>query len=223
MAEGRRRPQPGGGRYAFPVAVAVTALLAASLIRHGAEAGGGPPQPDVTGAPAGVAGGSPFGPVELPPPPPALGRSTPTRVRVPALRVDAPVIGVGDDGHDGIAAPPPTDRDLAGWYTGAPTPGQQGTAVIDGHVDTLSGPAVFYGLGSLRKGDTVDVVRADGRTAVFTVYGVAVYAKKTFPGDEVYAGTGAPELRVITCGGGFTKKSGYDSDVVVYARLTAVR
>ena len=85
----------------------------------------------------------------------------------------------------------------------------------------MRGPAVFYGLGALHKGNTVEVARSDGSRAVFTVYGVQVFAKNAFPGDQVYGDTGAAELRVITCGGGFTKRTGYDSNVVVFARLTS--
>jgi Sortase domain len=211
--------RPAGGRYPLPVVIALTALLAASLVRQGAEAGGGPPQPKP------AAGGRTTGgaATALPPAHAPLTRATPSRVLIPALRVDAPLTGVGLAADDGLAAPPPADRNLAGWFTGGPTPGEQGTAVVDGHVDNARGPAVFYGLGALRRGNTVDVLRADHRTAVFTVYDVEVLAKRAFPADRVYDDTGLPELRVITCGGGFTKAAGYDSDVVVFARLTDVR
>lgn len=89
-------------------------------------------------------------------------------------------------------------------------------------MDTRTGPAVFFRLGALTKGRTVEVERADGRTAVFTVDAVEVYDKKPFPDAKVYGNTsGLPELRLITCGG-FTKRTGYLGNVVVYATLTAV-
>ncbi|MFD0526814.1 class F sortase [Kitasatospora arboriphila] len=124
----------------------------------------------------------------------------------------------------GALQPPPADRpDLAGWYGGGATPGSSGTAVLVGHVDTRTGPAVFFRLGALTKGRTVEVERADGRTAVFTVDAVEVYDKKSFPDAKVYGNTsGLPELRLITCGGGFTKRTGYLGNVVVYATLSAV-
>ncbi len=245
MADGQGPEHDGrstGRRYALPLVIATAALLAVSMIRHGSTESG-PPQPASGEAPTGVSetatGGGPgdvanggfangdgFGPVPSATPsgsPQALGFSAPTEVRIPALMVDAPVTTVGPDGDGGVGAPPPEFKNLAGWYTGAPSPGQQGTAVIDGHVDNMQGPAVFYGLGALHKGNEVDVVRSDGSTAVFTIYGIEVLAKNDFPGDRVYGDTGKPELRVITCGGGFTKKTGYDSDVVVFARLSAVR
>lgn len=120
-------------------------------------------------------------------------------------------------------APPPQERNLAGWYEGSPTPGSRGTAVLDGHVDNKEGPAVFYELGSLEPGRHIEVDRADGRTAVFTAYGVEVVNKDDFPAARVYGPKGEAELRVITCGGGFSKTTGYDGNVVVFARLTEVR
>ena len=84
-------------------------------------------------------------------------------------------------------------------------------------------PGVFYDLGAVTKGNTVEIDRADRRTAVFTVDAVEVYDKERFPSEKVYGGSGRAELRVITCGGGYTKRTGYQGNVVVYATLTAVR
>jgi hypothetical protein len=95
--------------------------------------------------------------------------------------------------------------------------------VIVGHVDNKQGPAVFYGLGGLKKGNRVEVRRSDGKTAVFEIYGIEVYEKTNFPGDRVYGNTGTPELRVITCGGGFSKGNGYAGNVVAFARMVEVR
>ena len=95
--------------------------------------------------------------------------------------------------------------------------------MVVGHVDNKQGPAVFYNLGALKKGNRVEIARRDGKTAVFEIYGIEVFEKNNFPGDRVYASKGAPELRVITCGGGFSKKHGYDGNVVVFARLVEVR
>lgn len=151
-----------------------------------------------------------------------LPYSVPDRVEIPALQVDAPITPVGVDATGWVAAPPPDDPNLAGWFNGAVTPGENGTAVVVGHVDNKAGPAVFYGLGALKKGNHVDIHRQDGKTAVFEVYGVEVFQKDNFPGDRVYGSKGTPELRVITCGGGYTKKTGYQGNVVVFARLVEV-
>ncbi|MDH6485542.1 sortase (surface protein transpeptidase) [Streptomyces sp. SAI-127] len=82
---------------------------------------------------------------------------------------------------------------------------------------------MFYGLGALKKGNRVEIRRKDGKTAVFEIYGIEVFEKNNFPGDRVYGSKGTPELRVITCGGGFSKHNGYDGNVVAFARLVEVR
>ena len=112
---------------------------------------------------------------------------------------------------------------LSGWFSSSVSPGENGTAVLVGHVDNKQGPAVFYRLGAVSKGSLVEVQRQDGKLAVFEVYGVEVFAKNNFPGERVYGNTGTPEVRVITCGGGFSKQNGYDGNVVVFARLVEVR
>ncbi|MFI6080601.1 class F sortase [Streptomyces sp. NPDC051217] len=154
---------------------------------------------------------------------PPLPGSTATRIRIPSVRVDAPMTRVSLDAEGWIDAPPPTRPDLAGHFRGSVTPGEQGTSVIVGHVDTGEGPAVFYDLGRLAKNSRVEVARADGTTAVFTVYGVKGFTKRNFPARSVYRPTGAPELRLITCGGAFTEKTGYQGNVVAFARLTETR
>lgn len=92
-----------------------------------------------------------------------------------------------------------------------------------GHVDNESGPAVFYSLGALKKGSTIDVVRDDGTTAIFTIYGIEVFTKAEFPAKRIYRDTEDPELRVITCGGTYTKDSGYSGNVVVFARMSKTK
>ncbi|WP_329445410.1 class F sortase [Streptomyces sp. NBC_01426] len=149
-----------------------------------------------------------------------LPGSPPTRIRIPAIRVDAPLTGLGLERDGSLQVPPPARRDLAGWYREGVTPGAVGTAVIAGHVDHATGPAVFYHLGALHRGAAIEVARADGRTAVFTVHAVEVYEAEDFPDDRVYGLSPRAELRVITCGGGFSPRTGYQGNVVVFAHLT---
>ncbi|MEU8678867.1 class F sortase [Streptomyces sp. NPDC048560] len=152
-----------------------------------------------------------------------LPPSDPVRIHIPAIRVDALMMKLKLDAAGALEPPPVDNPALAGWYAAGTSPGSVGTALVAGHVDTRVGPGVFHALGSLAKGATIDVVRADLRTAVFTVRAVEVYAKKDFPDKKVYGPSPRPELRVITCGGGYDKKTGYESNVVVYATLTAVK
>ncbi|KUO17503.1 class F sortase [Streptomyces dysideae] len=199
--------------------IALVLLTGLALIRNGSgEFDVGPPQPEsAAAADSRVADGTFAGA------PQPLPYSVPDRIRIPAIQMDAPMMAVGLDAVGWVDAPPPEDPNLAGWFTGAVSPGEKGTAVVVGHVDNNQGPAVFYGLGALKKGNRVDVARKDGKTAVFEIYGIEVFEKNNFPGDRVYGSKGQAELRVITCGGGFSKQNGYAGNVVVFARLVEVR
>ncbi|MFD5624568.1 class F sortase [Streptomyces yangpuensis] len=204
-------------------ALALVMLTGLAMVRNGVNIDDGPPQPTAASAVAVTADQLPANP----PTPPAdmelLEHSSVQRIRIPTINVDAPVMTVGLDAEGWIDAPPPQDRNLAGWYLNGISPGQRGSAVIVGHVDNAQGPAVFYGLGSVKPGNRIEVERYDGRTAVFEVYGVEVFSKEAFPGARVYGDTGHAELRVITCGGGYSKARGYDGNVVVFARMVAAR
>ncbi|WP_254909648.1 class F sortase [Micromonospora sp. NBS 11-29] len=172
-----------------------------------------PPQPGASAAPA-TEGSGATGPV--------LPRSTPVRVVVPRIGVDAGIVPVATDDDGALEVPPLEHPEIAGWYRPGPAPGQAGNAVLVGHVDSPQGPAVFFDLGRLRTGDTVRVVRADGRTTAFTVDGVGTYPKSRFPTERVYGGGAAARLRLITCGGRFNPRTGsYPDNIVVFA--TAVR
>ncbi|WP_189935913.1 class F sortase [Streptomyces aurantiogriseus] len=155
---------------------------------------------------------------------PQLPRAEPVSLRIPAIHVHAPLTKLGLDATGALRPPPAGNPSLAGWYSGGTAPGSAGTALITGHVDMPTGsPGVFYELGALAKGDRIEIHRTDGRTAVFTVYAVEVYKKETFPDEKVYGSSARPELRVITCGGGYVKNDGYQGNVVVFATLTTVR
>jgi sortase (surface protein transpeptidase) len=130
---------------------------------------------------------------------------------------------VGLDAAGAPRTPPPGKPGLAGWYGDGTAPGSAGTAIATGHVDTPTGdPGVFYNLGALTEGATIEISREDRRTAVFTVRAVELYDRKKFPSKKVYGSSGRPELRLNTCGGSYTKRTGYLSNVVVYATLTGV-
>ncbi len=170
----------------------------------------------------------PARPVAKPPPGrhPALRPLPPsraTRLLIPYLRLDAPVMQLGLDREHRLTAPPEDDPKLVGWYQQGASPGEQGTAVAVGHLDTDRGPAVFAGLTELKPGRIVKARRADGRTAVYTVDRIKSYEKAHFPSQEVYGARGRPELRLITCGGTYDRRKGYSGNVVVFAHLTGIR
>ncbi|MCY0923952.1 MULTISPECIES: class F sortase [unclassified Streptomyces] len=211
-----RRRSPWG-------ALALVLLTGLAMMRNGVDFEGGPPQPAAAAAVGAHTDRLPANPPAPPADMEVLEHSSVQRIRIPGISVDAPVMTVGLDATGWIDAPPPADPNLAGWYLNGISPGQRGSAVIVGHVDNAQGPAVFYGLGSVRKGSRIEVERYDGRTAVFEVYGVEVFSKDAFPGARVYGDTGHAELRVITCGGGYSKAQGYDGNVVVFARMVEAR
>ncbi|MCM0674379.1 class F sortase [Micromonospora phytophila] len=156
--------------------------------------------------------------------PPTLAgmpRSQPTRIRIPRIGVDAPTTPLGLDRNQQIAVPPFNQPDTAGWYKLGPSPGETGTAVVVGHVDSrATGRAVFFRLGALKPKDTIEVLRKDGKKARFIVDGVARYPKTKLPLKQVYGHTGKAQLRVITCGGSYDKAAkSYRDNIVVFATL----
>lgn len=149
------------------------------------------------------------------------GRSSPpARIRIPAIGVDASVtdLGLASDGTIQV----PSDPSQAGWYKLGPVPGDTGPAVVLGHLDSARGAAVFARLATLRPGDQVMVVRADGSQAKFQVDHLSTFAVSSFPTEAVYGATPDPVLRLITCGGTFNSAQGrYLSNVVVFATEAA--
>ena len=150
-------------------------------------------------------------------------RATPVPVRI-----DIPRIGVSSSldrlgrAPDGTVQTPPLRRaGVAGWYALGPRPGEPGSAVILGHVDSKEdGPAVFFRLRELRRGDQIRVRRADGSTVRFVVQRTEQYDKQRFPTDDVYYPTLTPGLRLVTCGGEFDATAGsYRSNIIVFAAV----
>ncbi|MFE3607895.1 class F sortase [Streptomyces goshikiensis] len=183
---------------------------------------------EITGVPAplpGLGGGAVAGApgLRLPAAHTPLGAAPPARVDMPSIGIQAPVVSRGLD-KDGAIDPPPYDRPgTVGWWGGGAQPGTAGTALLVGHVDTASKPAVFYGLSSAKPGDSVRVVRADGTVAEFTVEDVQVYEREGFDPHKAYGPRvpGRAELRLVTCGGTYDKAARqYSANVVVSAYLT---
>ena len=149
---------------------------------------------------------------------PLMVTSPPTRVSIPALKVTASTIGLGQEADGSMQVP--SDAKTVGWYTKAPTPGALGPAVLAGHVDLKGKPGSFAQLTRLKTGDAITVERSDGSTAMFAVTTVQRYAKNKFPSAAVYGAIDHAGLRLITCGGAFDDTTGhYRDNIVVYATL----
>jgi hypothetical protein len=209
-------PAPPGPR------ARIVGLLGAALILGGMSAIGyviasqvHAPQPSV--AAAGTTGSSRAGR--------SLPRSVPVAVDIPAIDVHSRLLNLGLNPDGSIQVPSiTTAADDAAWYRYSATPGQIGSAVIEGHVDSYEGPAVFFRLGALRPGDDIDVTLTNGVTAIFRVTGVREYLKDKFPSKLIYGTTDYAALRLITCGGAFDSSTGhYLSSTVVFATLTSSR
>jgi sortase family protein len=156
---------------------------------------------------------------------PSLARSMPVAVRIPAIGVDSRLLHLGLNADGTVEVPSiKTGAGLAAGYKYSATPGQIGSSVIEGHVDSTQGPAVFFRLGALRPGNKIEVTLADGITAVFRVTGVREYAKSRFPARTIYGAADFAALRLITCGGAFDYATGhYLSSTVVFASLDSSR
>jgi LPXTG-site transpeptidase (sortase) family protein len=213
--------------------LAGAAVLLGLFMIHQSLGGGEPPAPPtpaavpaphaVDGTTTTITAGRPGSP-PAPASGPALPASLPTRLVITKIGVYAPFTRLHLNRSGAIEPPRNTDSNLVGWYGAGPTPGERGTSVVLGHVDTKLGPAVFWGLGSLKRGDKVEIHRSDATVAHFTVDSVEVFSKKKFPDARVYGDQPTSQLRLITCGGTYDhKRRDYTANVVVFAHLASYR
>jgi sortase (surface protein transpeptidase) len=194
--------------------VAVAALVALTAIMPGDF------RPTV-GVPPTASQASAGQPAWTTPPSPqqtALPRSIPVRVAIPAIEAVSSLMPLQLNPDRTIQVPPVSNPLQAGWYSLGPTPGEEGPGVILGHVDGYDEPGIFFRLRELQPGDRVLVTRQDGITAQFVVQHSEQVPKDHFPTEKVYGATARPELRLITCGGRFDRRSGnYRDNVIVFA------
>ena len=148
-----------------------------------------------------------------------FARSAPVRLQIPKINLDTtfvPPLGLNPDKTVTV----PDSYEEVGWYKGGATPGEIGPAVILGHVDSYEGPAIFYSLGQLAKGDEVEVTRADGSTALFVVTDTERVPQDAFPTQKVYGDVDFAGLRLVTCTGIYNKgQLRYSHNLIVYAEL----
>jgi Sortase domain len=212
-------PRAGVSRRARVAGLAGVLLIVAGTAAVGVAIGAQVHAPHPSPVAAGILG--PFGGQAHQP----LQRSMPVAVDIPAIGVHSKLLHLGVNSDGTIQVPSlDTRADEAAWYKYSAAPGQMGTSVIEGHVDTYRGAAVFFRLGALHPGDSIDVRLADGITAVFRVTGVRQYLKSRFPAKTIYGADGFAALHLITCGGVFDYTTrNYLSSTVVFASLTSAR
>ncbi|UGT43184.1 class F sortase [Nocardia yamanashiensis] len=145
--------------------------------------------------------------------------SQPMRLEIPAIGLSTRLDRIAMKADGTIEDPASFDR--PSWYGWGPSPGDHGSAVILGHVDSARAPAVFFALDTLAPGDTVEVTRADGTTAEFVVDRTQLVPKTDFPNTAVYGDHGDSELQLVTCGGEFDSIGRtYLSNFIVYTKFT---
>ncbi|MEU3661307.1 class F sortase [Streptomyces sp. NPDC032940] len=225
-------PAPSGSRGGWTVLCAVALLLVAMSLLGGHDTSADssrPPYAPGAGASAPVAAGDPPGddppaadaPTAAPSTTPELPRSRPVRLVIPEISVDAPFTDLAIGENKQLQPPPADDTNLVGWYAKGVSPGETGTSIIAGHVDTKTSAAVFARLDQLEEGDVFHVERADGRTASFVVDSLETFAKDAFPSSRVYGDADRPEVRLITCAGDYDRTvKDYTDNLVVFAHLT---
>lgn len=210
-------PAPRGTFRARAAGLAGSALIAGGAIAIGVALLLQQHAPQPASGAAGAIGPAAKGP--------SLHRSLPVSVDIPAIGVHSQLLRLGVNADGTVQVPPlTTSADEAAWLKYSATPGQIGASVIEGHVDSYRGPAVFFRLGALHPGDIIDVTLADGDTGIFRVTGVREYLKDKFPANVIYSDANYAALRLITCGGAFDYTTGhYLSSTVVFASLISSR
>ena len=211
-----RPPQPLRGRRSGPIGLIALALLFVGLFCVSMG----------IGAATGFDVGTLFrGPDEPPPRSfPVLEPSRPERLEIPSLGVSAPILELGRANDGSVDVPPLKRHNEAGWFDGGPSPGQFGPALIVGHADTRTGRSIFHDLGRMKRGQEIEVARADGSVAVFEVNSVERFDKDRLPVQRVYGDYSRPSLRLMTCGGKWIGgREGYADNIIVFASLVDSR
>ena len=155
--------------------------------------------------------------VQVVTPTPSLGQ--PMTLRIPKLNIQAPIESVGLTSTGRMDVPKTVGG--TGWYAYGPKPGEVGNAVIDGHFDTPTGaPSVFYYIGNLHPGDTIQVVTTHHQTLTFTVTKVTSFPDNGFPIEEVFGASSSKNLNLITCSGMWDRTAhNYSNRTVIFSTL----
>ena len=143
---------------------------------------------------------------------------TPKTLRIPALRVEAPIVPVGmtKAGDMGV----PADAQTVAWYKLGAIPGVTGNAVLAGHLDVHGAPAVFWNLQKLQKNDKIEVEDIAGQKAMFAVSDMRRFSPQDAPLEQIFGVSNEIHLNLITCAGSWQKNQrDYSHRLVVFATL----
>lgn len=141
----------------------------------------------------------------------------PSTLSIPALNLNVEIEQVGEDENGRMGIPKVVEN--GGWWKYGAKPGEFGSAVIAGHVDTPTGETgIFYDLDDLVPGDVITVTDVDGMQHDFKVEFVQIYQDDDFPIDVVFERTDKKRLNLITCSGSFNiGQQNYEERLVVFA------
>lgn len=208
-----RRDAQVGNRRGRRVIVTLTTVVAIGLCGACSRRSGVSPIVEATKPPSAPA---PAGVPRYRPTAPVLDAAAPIRLQIPSIGISTDLVALGLNPNGTMQVP--KEWQEAGWYTRGPRPGENGPAVIAGHVDSVSGPAVFFRLHDLRAGDEVLVTRADHSVVRFVIDRLAQFPKASFPTTAVFGATPGPTLRLITCTGAFDETArSYLDNLVAFA------
>ena len=155
-----------------------------------------------------------LGPERLEPVDGGIRPAEPVRISIPAARVNARVQSVRVRRGE-LEVP---HIGMAGWYDAGPRPGEDGRAVLIGHLDTRHGPGLFARVPRMKAGAEISVLDRRGGVHRYRTVGVTQVEKTRFPTESVYGHARAPVLVLVTCGGPWKKGRGYRDNVLLYAR-----
>lgn len=145
-------------------------------------------------------------------------QTAPAGLSIPSIDVTAELEpkGVLDNGQMGV----PSTEDGVAWFEPGAKPGEKGNAVMAGHVDSRTGPAVFYDLDKLETGDEIEVTDEEGEVLTFEVQRAVSYDRTDAPIEEIFGPSNSRSLNLITCTGTFDQAEGtHDQRLVVYTEL----
>jgi LPXTG-site transpeptidase (sortase) family protein len=145
--------------------------------------------------------------------------STPIKIKVPKISVEATIESVGLDNQGRMDVPKNVVN--VAWYNLGVKPGEKGNSVFAGHYDKPDGsPSVFFKLDRLKKGDSIEVVDQTGYNLEFVVTETRIVPTDKFPLQEVFGQTDKIRVNLITCGGEWNKeKKEYSERTIVFAEL----
>jgi hypothetical protein len=144
-------------------------------------------------------------------------RLAPVRVSVAAAGISAAVVPVGVD-PSGTAMAIPPDGAVVAWYRDGPSPGEEGSAVLAGHVDYDGQRGALFHLDAVQPGSEVIVDFEDGSSRLFVVVALSRFQKAQLPTVELFRQEGEPALALVTCGGSYDRRTRtYRENVVVFA------